>query len=59
MPYRNEVAVDELVFANFKKMIKDKKPSDKLFDLLTVRITVTFAPYPSSTRALSLTRARV
>jgi len=46
MPYRNEVAVDELVFANFKKMIKDKKPSDKLFDLLTVRITVTFAPYP-------------
>jgi hypothetical protein len=36
MPYHNEVAVDDLVYTNFSKMIQDKRPCDKLFDLLTV-----------------------
>ncbi len=32
MPYKNTVEVDELVFDNFKKMLKGKKKSEDIFD---------------------------
>lgn len=34
MPYKNTVEVDDLVFANFKKMLKGKKKDADIFDLV-------------------------
>eukprot|EP01119_Soliformovum_irregulare_P004412 TRINITY_DN1540_c0_g1_i1.p1 TRINITY_DN1540_c0_g1~~TRINITY_DN1540_c0_g1_i1.p1 ORF type:complete len:814 (-),score=300.27 TRINITY_DN1540_c0_g1_i1:2235-4676(-) len=35
MPYKNSVEVDEKIFANFKRFMKNKKPKDDIFDRLS------------------------
>ena len=55
--YYNRVPVDKQAFKNLRLFVKDKRPSDDLFDRLTVsgtRLTLTYALYLSLSIYLSV-----